>query len=564
MSCWPARDAAHLLVESAPMAALEERLFASGLPVEALMEKAALAISRALLARPELLRDGVLVLAGPGHNGGDALVVARELHLAGVAVRIWSPFERHKPLTEAHLRHAAWLGIERLAAPPDPAAAELWVDGLFGIGQHRPPEPRIATLLEQRQRLMGGRLVAIDVPTGLCANSGRPLGPVAACAAITYCLGLLKQGLVQDTALAWVGQLERLDLGLPAALLADLPADQPLALLGSDRATAPWPQRPLAAGKYARGRLLVVSGSAAYPGAGQLSLLGASASGCGSLRAALPRALAEQIWLVQPYVVISAALEERAGGGLALADLAIPGLLERLDAVLVGPGIGGDRESDRGADSDGGTWGNNGGSGGSGAGSEADQRLEHGSAATAGGEEQGWEALRRFSGLVVIDADGLNRLAAGAAGAPEPWLRGRAGATWLTPHQGEFARLFPDLASETPLRAAATAAQRCGVSLALKGARTVVAAADGRRWQVLHAAAAAARAGLGDVLAGYAAGQGACAGAGDGELLAAAVLDHAEAGLTCARQRGAGQTTPQAVAATLGSAWDRPLESGER
>lgn len=525
MSCWPARDAAHLLVESAPMAALEERLFASGLPVEALMEKAALAISQALLARPELLRDGVLVLAGPGHNGGDALVVARELHLAGVAVRIWSPFERHKPLTDAHLRHAAWLGIERLAGPPDPAAAELWVDGLFGIGQHRPPEPRIATVLEQRQRLMGGRLVAIDVPTGLCADSGRPLGPVAACAAITYCLGLLKQGLVQDTALAWVGQLEHLELGLPAALLADLPADQPLALLGSDRATAPWPQRPLAAGKYARGRLLVVSGSAAYPGAGQLSLLGASASGCGSLRAALPRALAEQIWLVQPHVVISAALGERAGGGLALADLAIPGLLERLDAVLVGPGIGG---------------------------------------GSAGGEEQGWEALRRFPGLVVLDADALNRLAAGAAGAPEPWLRGRAGATWLTPHQGEFARLFPDLASETPLRAAATAAQRCGVSLALKGARTVVAAADGRRWQVLHAAAAAARAGLGDVLAGYAAGRGACAGAGDGELLAAAVLDHAEAGLTCARQRGAGQTTPQAVAATLGSAWDRPLESGER
>ncbi len=519
MTCWPARDAAHLLVESAPMAALEQRLFASGLPVEALMEKAALAISRALLGRPELLRAGVLVLVGPGHNGGDALVVARELHLAGVAVRLWSPFERHKPLTDAHLRHTAWLGIERLAEPPDPAAAELWVDGLFGSGQQQPPEPLIAALLEQRQRLMGGRLVAIDVPTGLCADSGRPLGPVAACATITYCLGLLKQGLVQDTALAWVGQLERLELGLPAALLADLPADQPLALLGSDRASAPRPQRPEAASKYARGRLLVVSGSAAYPGAGQLSLLGASASGCGSLRAALPRGLAERIWMVQPHVVISAALEELAGGGLALAHLAAPGLLERLDALLVGPGIGR----------------------GSGAGCDA------------GHEAHGWEALRRFPGLLVLDADGLNRLADGAAGAPEEWLRGRAGTTWLTPHQGEFARLFPDLAGEPPLRAAAAAAQRCGVSLALKGARTVVAAADGCRWQVLHAAAAAARAGLGDVLAGYAAGRGACAAAGDGALLAAAVLEHAEAGLACGRQRGAGQTTPQAVAAALGN-----------
>ncbi|MFM7550743.1 MAG: NAD(P)H-hydrate epimerase, partial [Cyanobacteriota bacterium] len=81
---WPARDVDHLLVTSAEMAALEQRLFDSGLPVEALMEKAALTLSaRLMAARPE----AALVLVGPGHNGGDGLVVARELHLAGVAVR---------------------------------------------------------------------------------------------------------------------------------------------------------------------------------------------------------------------------------------------------------------------------------------------------------------------------------------------------------------------------------------------------------------------------------------------------------------------------------------------
>ena len=98
------RDADHLLVSGGQMAQLEQQLFASGLPVEALMEKAALLVARHLLEH-EPLQAGALVLVGPGHNGGDALVVARELHLAGVAVRIWSPYERHKPLTAAHLGH---------------------------------------------------------------------------------------------------------------------------------------------------------------------------------------------------------------------------------------------------------------------------------------------------------------------------------------------------------------------------------------------------------------------------------------------------------------------------
>ncbi|MFS6828286.1 NAD(P)H-hydrate epimerase [Cyanobium sp. ATX-6F1] len=197
------------------MAAIEADLFAHGLPVEALMEKAALAITAALLSAPSRLKQGVTVLVGPGHNGGDALVVARELHQAGIPVRFWSPFERHKPLTARHLEYALWLGIERLSAAPDPAEDNLWIDGLFGIGQSRPLDPSIEVLLEQRQRRRPGRLVAIDGPSGLCADSGQLLGRVAACAQTTYTLGLIKQGLVQDTALAWVGELRRLDLGLP-------------------------------------------------------------------------------------------------------------------------------------------------------------------------------------------------------------------------------------------------------------------------------------------------------------------------------------------------------------
>ncbi len=556
---WPRRDADHLLVTAAQMAELESRLFASGLPVEALMEKAALAVSRRLLHPLGELPGGeapdLLVLVGPGHNGGDGLVVARELHLAGRTVRLWSPFERRKPLTEAHWRHARWLGIPVLDHPPDPAEGALWIEALFGIGQHRSPGEAIETLLIERQQRRPGALVAIDAPTGLCADTGRQLGGGAANAAITYCIGLIKQGLVQDQALAVVGRLERIDLALPAALLESLPLEQPLALGtpacgGADQLSAPWPPLDPAAGKYARGRLLVVAGSRAYRGAGHLAISGATASGCGSLRAALPVELADALWQVHPHVVLEASLGATAPGGLALADLPAT-WLERLDAVLLGPGIGLDS-------------------------------LGTGDLAAGwlpAGEVERWQQLREFPGLLVLDADGLNRLAAGvgeeevegsgdageealAEGLACQWLQRRGGPTWITPHQGEFVRLFPDLASLPPLEAAAAAARRCGVSVLLKGARSVVASPEGRRWQLLGAAPDAARAGLGDVLAGYAAGKGAMALSTaaksatarslDPCLLAAAALDHAQAGLLARQRRGPGGVTPLAVAEALG------------
>jgi hydroxyethylthiazole kinase-like uncharacterized protein yjeF len=549
-SSWPAADAAHLLVNSAEMVALEEQLFASGLPVEALMEKAALAVSRRVLppagTRPS---DGLLVLVGPGHNGGDGLVVAREWHLAGGAARIWCPFDRRRPLTEAHLRHARWLGIPVLEGPPDPGDPALWVDALFGIGQRRPAGPAIETLLMERQRQRPGALVAIDVPTGLCADSGVLLGANAATASVTYAIGLIKRGLVQDPALRWVGQLERIDLGLPASLLRGLPSDLPLALTLDDQVTAPWPALDPAASKYQRGRLLVLAGSRRYRGAAHLALAGASASGCGSLRAALATEIEADLWLVHPHVVLESGLGATPAGGLSLADLR-DDWLERLDAVLVGPGLGSVTEA-------GDPW----------------------PAAMEARERRRWDQLRSFRGLVVLDADGLNRLASpGLLAGPSPgdhgtdWLQRREGPTWITPHGGEFRRLFPELAAIPPADAAAAAARLCGASVLLKGARSVVAAPDGRRWQLLSACPEAARAGLGDVLAGYAAGRGAMAMAAevtihgipahDGALLAAAALDHALAAGR-SRSREAGGTTPMAVAEALATRGGSPMLRAE-
>jgi len=539
------------------MAALEQQLFASGLPVEALMEKAALAVSRRLLAQlqchevpgvgePGRAPSGVLVLAGPGHNGGDGLVVARELHLAGIATTIWCPYERRKPLTEAHLRHARWLGIPLRQESPDPSEPVLWIDALFGLGQSRPPGEPIESLLAQRQRQHPGALVAIDGPTGICSDTGRILGKEAAMATVTYCIGLIKQGLVQDRALAFVGRLERIDLGFPAALLAGLAGDQPLglgstaAVADDDQARAPWPFLDPAAGKYERGRLLVVAGSSRYRGAAHLALSGATASGCGSLRASLPREVGHALWMVHPHVVLEAPLGATPSDGLALSDLR-RGWLERLDAVLLGPGIGADEPMAEPAE-----------------GSVLPAPSAGLPAPSA--REEPWRELQAFDGLLVLDADGLNRLAAGVAGSHGltgsvvGWLRGRGGPTWITPHAGEFRRLFPDLAELPPLEAAAAAARSSGAAVLLKGAHSVVAAPDGRRWQVLQACPEAARAGLGDVLAGYAAGRGAMAmraGPLDAALLAAAALDHALAGCRCHLSWGPGGATPLAVSRAL-------------
>ncbi|MFM7312975.1 MAG: NAD(P)H-hydrate dehydratase, partial [Cyanobium sp.] len=393
----------------------------------------------------------------------------------------------------------------------------------------RAPGEALESLLEARQRLRPGRLAAVDGPTGLCADSGRMLGQGGATASLTWSIGLLKRGFLQDRALARVGRLERLDLNLPPFLLEALPPTIPLGLRRVDAASAPAPVLDPAAAKYGRGRALLVVGSRRYRGAAALSLAGASASGCGSLRVALPEEQAGDLWMIAPHAVLEAGLPSDQDGALLLAALPEQDW-RRLDALLLGPGLGSQGQT---------------------AGTAAEDRL--------------WSRLLGFPGLLVLDADGLNRLACRGVGRPEgaaAWLRQRQGPTWITPHSGEFRRLFPGWADLEPLQAASEAAAASGAAVLLKGARSVVAAPDGRLWQMLESDPQAARAGLGDVLAGYAAGRGAMALAGEGmdrqadaALLAAVALEHAWAGSRAVATRGRGGATPQAIARELEKPW---------
>ena len=473
---WPPHDADHLLVDAAQMLALEQALFRSGLPQAALMEKVGLAMTERLLTRPDLLREGVLVLVGPGHNGGDGLVVARSLHASGIHVRLWIPLPVRRELTASHLQHARWLGLDSVSDPPDPRESCLWIDAVFGLGQTRPLPPLLADLFDRRQVHQPNHLVSLDLPSGLCSDSGLPIQGKAATAGLTLCVGLRKRGVCFDSALPFVGEVERIDLGLADHQIQALPLDLPLRFGAADLDSLPFPPLARTSSKYARGRVLIVAGSDAYRGAAALALQGALASGCGSVQAVIPGAVAEGLWQSMPEVVCR-------------SDSSPPAL-ERLDAVLFGPGLGRDPS----------VW------------------------------SQWSTSLRCFAGLLVLDADGINALA--ATGQGSQWLRERSGPTWLTPHRAEFQRLFGDIGGGDPLRDVMLAARSSGATVLLKGAHSVIGDAQERALLMDGTSPLVARTGFGDLLAGFAAGHGAMWRASGHKprpaMLAAAALLHAQ------------------------------------
>ncbi|MEB3157934.1 MAG: NAD(P)H-hydrate dehydratase [Synechococcus sp.] len=494
---WPRADADHCLVTTAQMTTLEQEWLASGLPVPALMDKVGVAMAAWCLNHPQWLAQGVLVLVGPGHNGGDGLVVARELAQAHVPVRIWCPLPLQQPLTQEHYRHVRWLGVPEVEDTPDPGDPALWIEALFGLGQSRPLPADLAQILEERHQRQPERLISLDLPAGLDGDSGRPLPGGAARARATLTVGLVKRGLVQDAAIAHVGALHRIEAGVPERLFAPLRTRPVLQVSGADLNTMPRPLAPPAAMKYQRGRLLVVAGSDRYRGASLLALQGAQASGAGSIHAAVPEPVASTLWQLLPELLVSEAVPCNDQRGLDWGLWLHEQRLQRLDTVLLGPGLGENSA----------VW------------------------------ESQAGALQAFPGLLVLDADGLNQLASSCQG--WHWLRDRKGPTWMTPHSSEFGRLFPEIHRDQPLEAARQAADCSGATVLLKGARTVVASPRGVVRQLCSGAADAARTGLGDVLAGFAAGWGAravaCGLSGEAlstQLTAAALL-HAEAARCC-------------------------------
>ncbi|MCP2729186.1 NAD(P)H-hydrate dehydratase [Limnofasciculus baicalensis] len=483
-----------IVVTAQQMREIEGRIFKAGMPVAALMEKVALRIAARIQSLyPLSNRMKVGVLVGPGHNGGDALVVARELHFQGYEVLIYRPLSKIKELTSYHSDYAASLGIPFYDEIEPFQECDLIIDGLFGFGLERDISGNIgneiALLNEWAQPI-----ISIDLPSGIHTDTGAVLG-TAIRATRTLCLGLWKLAFLQDRGLEYIGDAELIDFDIP---LTDIWAilGKPVAIARMTKAAAlnclPL-HRNLLTHKYKQGHLLLICGSKRYSGAAILSGLGARASGVGMLSIAIPESLKPLLVNHLPDALIIGCAETPSG---AIADLPDTVDLSNYTAIASGPGL------------------------------TVDAKL----------------VVQSVFGAecpLILDADALNILAQLRT---IPTLLRRREATVLTPHVGEFKRLFPDSAELLPDRISAVrkASQLSKAIILLKGAKTAIADAGESLWLIPESTPALARGGSGDILTGLMGGliaQPIKQQESLAKIVATAAWWHAQAGILAAKER---------------------------
>ena len=402
------------ILTAAEMRSAEEAAIAAGTPVETLMERAGIAAAEAIWRYAGPLP--ALVLCGPGNNGGDGYVIARELKRRGMPVRVAAAGEPKSGA--ARSARESWDGtVETIE---EAAGAPLLIDALFGTGLARPLEEELSTRLLD----LAGKAelrVAVDLPSGVATDDGAILSPVPN-GDLTVTFQTLKPAHVLQPAARHMGRIVVADIGIAAR--------SGLHEIARPRLLAPGPDDH----KYRRGYVAVVAGE--MPGAAMLAASAAARSGAGYVRLIAPEPLAQ---VPAAVVQSSGTAEDR------LSD-------ERIGAIVIGPGLG---QSE-----------------------EARARL--------------YSALHCRRPL-VIDGDGLTLLRLRDLPEAPPAI--------LTPHAGEFARLFPT-AEGSKVEQARAAAARSRAVVVYKGADTVVADPDGRAAIAPPAPHWLASAGTGDVLAG--------------------------------------------------------------
>mgnify|MGYP001286788186 CR=1 FL=1 len=490
---WPTIDSKHLVVDSSKMLKLEEEMFSDGMPQEALMEKAGIQISRWFLKRKPLLKHGIIVLIGPGHNGGDGAVIARELFLKGYLVNVWCPFPIKKTLTKSHLNYLTSIGVKKLVEPPDSKGKELWIDAVFGNNQTRKIDNKLIKLFNQKFQNKHTKVVSIDVPTGLCPYKGEPFGDSAVKADYTLVIGLNKVGLLQDSALPFIGELHHIDVGIPIKKLSKL-EKKIFKVTYSDLKNIDLPSLPKNSYKFKRGKTLLIAGSEKYPGAALLALKGAISSGVGFISAVLPELVAESIWQVAPEIVLKGTMQSNQNGNASLLSTLRNIDLNIYDSLVIGPGIGIDIDD----------W------------------------------QKSKDFLLRYQGLLILDADALNRISKSKQGSN--FFLERKFKTWITPHDREFERLFPKFQCKNKVELAFKAANEFNVSILLKGANSIISDKE-TAWQLYGTDSETARAGLGDLLSGFIGGSSAkdiaCCKGISTEFFAKYVLLHSFASSQC-------------------------------
>jgi hydroxyethylthiazole kinase-like uncharacterized protein yjeF len=432
----------------------------AGTPSLTLMENAGRAVTDAIAAR--FPPSKVTVLCGPGNNGGDGFVAARLLAGHGFDVTV-AAGEGHKD--DAAAMAEQWQGTRVALSPAALDGAALIVDALFGAGLSRPLEKSYRALAEAVNRTHVP-VIAVDVPSGLDGDSGKILG-LAVKASITVTFFRLKPGHLLLPGRELCGETLLVDIGIPeeAASRSKLFENTPMLWGGKFH----WPEAN--ANKYGRGHCVVVSGPAHATGAARMAARGALRIGAGLVSVA-----AQGDAVAANAAHLTAIMVKPFKGGEGLAELLSD---KRLNVVAIGPGLGVGKPTR----------------------SLVMAALKSGAA-------------------TVLDADALTSF----HDEPKALFAKIKHPAVMTPHAGEFERIFPGLLrkAKSKIEAARLAAARAHAVVLLKGNDTVIAAPDGTAAINTNAPPTLATAGAGDVLTGFIAGllaqgmpafEAACAGA---------------------------------------------------
>jgi ADP-dependent NAD(P)H-hydrate dehydratase / NAD(P)H-hydrate epimerase len=446
------------------MRALDQWTIAHGTAGHVLMERAGK--GAAAVVRRRWRKGRTVVVCGRGNNGGDGFVIARELKRAGFPVEVWLAAAPTAVRGDAERMLKAWRRaggrvreVGGTAALPElrksVQRATLVVDALLGTGLNAPVEGLHADVIDA-MNASAAPIVAVDIASGLSADTGRPLG-AAVRATVTVTFGHAKVGQVLHPGIEHTGELEVVDIGLRPEGLETLGATTHV--LAARTVGALLPRRARDAHKGTFGHVLVVAGSRGKTGAALLASEGAGRAGAGLVTLAGP-ALLQPVFEGHVRETMSAALPDGRDGTAALGDgVALLRLLESRSAVVCGPGLG----------------------------VNPDTRTLVST------------IVRTARAPLVLDADGLNCVAGTTL------LRERLGPTVVTPHPGEMSRLLEITTAEVQadrLRVARQVAHRDQVVVVLKGAATIVVAPDGRAAIVPTGNPGMATGGTGDVLAG--------------------------------------------------------------
>lgn len=452
------------------MRALDRRAIDNlGIPGVVLMDNAGRSVAEEAKSMLEGKEKKVVILVGAGNNGGDGLVAARYLFEWGFSVKVWLLNSEDKIKGDARinleiakkiLSHQDIIEVIAedgfLQQIADLNSADLVIDSILGTGIQGNVtgiKREIIIFLNSLEK----KVLAVDIPSGLDADTGKLLGCcVRANRTVTFALP--KVGLLVYPGAEYSGEIKVVDIGIPSILVKE--ANLTNHYLSQDLVREWLPTRKPTAHKGIAGRVLIIAGSRGMAGAAVLAAQGVLKAGAGLVFLAVPESIYPLVGSQLREVMVWP-LKETKEGTLALsAWIQLEKLLNQADALVVGPGLSSNEET----------------------------------------SILVLKILDEISKPIVVDADGLNILAKN-----KQFLAKIKNHLILTPHPGEFARLIGQTIGqieENRLELTKEKAKEWGVTLVLKGARTLVAADDGNIYINPTGNAGMATAGSGDVLAG--------------------------------------------------------------